>query len=157
MIIRHAELKDSEKIAETHRASIKALCSGYYSTEKIDGWIDLLSPDIYENAIKEKAMILAQEGDNIIGFGILDIENLEIGALYIHPDTKGTGTGKKLLQELEDTARENDADHLALCSTLNAFDFYFYNGYEGREKTFHILPNDIRLECIRMHKSLNGL
>jgi len=154
MIIRSAKIVDTGKIALTHSASITALCREYYPPENISGWVDVLSPDIYENAIKEKVMIVAEDEDEILGLGILDLEREQIGAIYIHPKVKGRGIGRRLLLKLEEIASKNKADRLTLCATINAYGFYKRHGYTGEKKMFHELPNGVRLECIQMHKTL---
>ena len=78
MEIRFAKLSDSERIYHTHKASIKTLCAGHYCEQDVTGWVDILSPSIYENAIKEKSMIVAEEKNELLGLGILDTENKEI-------------------------------------------------------------------------------
>ncbi len=155
MEIRLARLSDSEKIYFTHKASIVALCKGYYCEQDVIGWIDILSPGIYEDAINEKIMIVAEDGDKILGLGILDAENKEICAIYIHPNSTGIGLGKSILLELENRAHEKGVDVLTLCSTTNALGFYEYHGYKKEGPTFHELPNGIKLGCTKMHKTLN--
>jgi len=155
MIIRPAIMTDTEQIALTHKKSIEVLCSEYYPPENIAGWVAILSPDIYENAIKEKVMIVAEDKNEILGLGILDLERKEIGAIYIHPKVKGIGVGRRLLLKLEEIFLKNNADGLTLCATINAYGFYRHQGYTGAEKMFHELPNGIKLECIQMHKTLN--
>jgi putative acetyltransferase len=150
MTIRAATIRDTGKIAVTHRASIEGLCSGCYNAQDIAGWVDIISPGIYESAINEKVMIVAAKGGEIIGLGILDPERQEVGAIYVHPECKGTGVGKRLLSALEAKALENNLDRLALCSTINAAGFYNHHGYILEGKTFHVLPNGVKLECIRM-------
>ncbi len=154
MVIRLAKIADTEKIAATHIASIKGLCSTCYTPQSIAKWVTVLSPDIYENAIRDKVMIVAEEKGEIFGLGILDLENTEIGAIYIRPKAKGTGCGRQLLLELESIALENNVDQLTLFSTINALGFYQHHGYVSANKTFHELPNGVRLECICMHKTL---
>ena len=156
MLIRAAEMTDTERIAATHSASIKALCSEYYASQDIAGWTEVLSPDSYENAVKEKIMIVAEDEDedDILGLGILDLERNEVAAIYIHPKVKGTGIGGRLLLELEDRASKHNVDQLRLCSTINALGFYQHHGYIREGTAFHNLPNGTRLECIRMHKFL---
>jgi len=154
MLIRSAKMTDTEKIAATHRASIKDLCSEFYDTKDIDGWIGIIAPSIYENAIKEKVMIVAEDKDEILGLGILDLEHNEIGAIYVHPKVKGAGVGSCLLLELEARASNDNVERLTLCSTINALRFYQHHGYVSEDKVFHELPNGVRLECIRMHKTL---
>jgi putative acetyltransferase len=157
MIIRPARITDTEQIASTHKTSIEALCSEHYPPENIAGWVASLSPEIYENAIKEKVMIVAEDKDDILGLGILDLECRQIRAIYIHPRVKGTGIGRRLLLKIEEIASRNEANRLTLCATINAYGFYEHQGYTGAEKMFHELPNGVRLECIQMHKTLNEL
>ncbi|WP_081763479.1 GNAT family N-acetyltransferase [Imhoffiella purpurea] len=155
MVIRSAGMADTVSIAATHRASIEGLCSGAYSAQDIGGWIGIIAPDIYENAIKDKVMIVAEDEGEIIGLGILDLKQKEIAAMYIHPKVKGTGVGSRLLLDLEARASKENVERLTLCSTINAHGFYLLHGYIGEDKTFHELPDGVRLECIRMYKLLS--
>lgn len=155
MTVRTAAINDTERIALVHQASIKALCADCYSDRDIAGWVDVISPDIYKDAINKKIMIVAEMDSEIIGLGILDLAGKEIGAVYIHPKVKGMGVGKRLLSELELRASENSIDQLTLCSTINALGFYKHHGYLGEDQSFHELPNGVRLKCIRMHKKLD--
>jgi ribosomal protein S18 acetylase RimI-like enzyme len=154
MKIRAARESDAENIYLTHKASIEALCAGYYSEQEIAGWIDVLSPSIYENAIHEKVMIVAEEGDEVAGLGILDEGNREIGAIYVHPGSIGMGLGQRILDELERRAHKKGIDCLTLCSTTNALGFYEHHGYHKEGQSFHELPNGVTLECIHMRKIL---
>lgn len=156
MRIRAATLTDTERVFLTHKASIEALCAEHYEAQDIAGWIAVLSPGIYENAINEKIMIVVEKGAEILGLGILDLGHKEIAAVYIHPTVKGLGVGKKMLLELEKTASENNVDQLTLCSTINALDFYKHHGYLEKNKSFHELSNGVKLECMQMYKSLGG-
>jgi N-acetylglutamate synthase-like GNAT family acetyltransferase len=156
MIIRLAEISDTEKIAATHKASIEAICSSSYDSQSIAGWVGILSSAIYDDAIEHKVIILAEENEEILGFGILDLAQGEIAAIYIHPKVKGNGYGRKLLLKLEYIAKNNKVNQLALCSTINALGFYKHHGYIRTNKTFHQLPNGIKLKCIKMSKKLQN-
>jgi len=156
MKIRLASISDTEKISQTHKMSIQELCKSNYSAEDITNWTNILSPKIYESAIKEKIMIVAEEKNKILGLGILDIKNAELSAIYIHPNYTGKGIGKKILLELEKIAIDNGTKHLKLGSTINALGFYKHHGYIEKERIFHELPNGAKLECIEMYKDLNG-
>ena len=154
MVIRGAEKSDTKKIAETHKASIEAICSTAYNSQSIAGWVEILSPVIYKNAIEEKVIIIAEENEEILGLGILDLGEKEIAAIYIHPKVKGAGYGRKLLLELESIDLKNKVNQLTLYSTINALGFYQHHGYVSSDKTFHGLPNGIKLECVAMSKTL---
>lgn len=155
MKIRSAMLSDTERICRTHRAAIEVLCAGHYSEQDIAGWIDVLSPGIYENAISEKLMVVAEDDAEILGLGILGPDKKEICAIYVHPRSTGTGVGKRILLELEYMASENGTDSLTLCSTVNALGFYEHHGFSDQGQAVHELPNGVKLECIRMRKTLN--
>ena len=153
--IRPAVPADAERIYLIHRASIATLCKGHYSDQDIKGWIEVLSPEIYETPIREKRMIVAEENEELTGFGIFNAASKEICALYLHPAAKGTGLGKSLLFELENRARQEGISDLALCATTNALGFYEHHGYIRKETVNHELPNGIRLICSRMYKTLD--
>jgi putative acetyltransferase len=154
MNIRLGKISDTEKISQTHKASIQRLCKDHYSSENIKNWTSFLEPEIYENAIKEKILIVSEENNVICGFGILDVETAEICAVYIHPDHTGKGIARNILHKLESLALENNLDRLNTSSTINALGFYKHQGYIETEKSFHLLPNNTKLECIKMYKKL---
>jgi putative acetyltransferase len=99
MNIRLGKISDTEKISQTHKASIQTLCKDHYSSDNIKNWTSILNPEIYENAIKEKILIVADENNVICGFGILDVETTEICAVYIHPDHIDKRIAKKHLAQ----------------------------------------------------------
>ena len=111
---------------------------------------------IYENAINEKTTIVAEDRGELLGFGILDADNKEICAIYIHPSSKRIGLGSRILLELERRAHEGDVDTLTLCSTTNALGFYEHHGYKKERRAFHELPNGVKLECTQMRKAIKN-
>lgn len=120
---------DADKIAETHKAAIEVSCSGSYGATEIDAWTSLIVPEVYANAMEEKVMVVAQEGEGLLGLGILDPKQGEICAVYVHPRAQGRGIGRAILNDLERRALNQGADGLSLCATLNALDFYRHHGY----------------------------
>jgi len=154
MNIRLGKISDTGKISQTHKASIQALCKDNYSSENIESWTSILNPEIYENAIKEKILIVAEQNNIICGFGIIDVDASEICAIYIHPDYTGKGIAKNILSKLESFALEKDLNCLNTCSTINALGFYKHCGYIETEKAFHQLPNNTKLECVKLYKKL---
>jgi len=155
MEIRKASSADKEKISRLHIASIKKLCSKHYTSEQIDAWSSILTPSIYDQALRKKEFLIAYNSQqDFIGIGILDVENAEVSAIYVHPDATGKGIGSKLLYKLEKIARNSNIRKITVHSTLNAKGFYTAHGYSEQELTFHTLPNGLKLECIRMLKTL---
>ena len=155
MDIRKASSADKEDIAQLHIASIKRLCANHYSHEQIVAWTNILTPSVYDQALQEKVFLVASgSNQGVLGIGIFDIQNSEISAIYIHPDHIGKGIGAKILREFELEAQANNLSVVSVCSTLNAKGFYLANGYSEQEKTYHELPGGLRLECVKMVKSI---
>jgi len=155
MKIRKASMADKAKLAQMHITSIRKLCASHYTRRQIDAWTRVLVPRVYEQALKEKVVLTAWDpGGELSGLGILDIENRELSAVYVHPDAVGKGVGSGLLKALETMARNSGLMDITVHATLNATGFYRVHGYLEQEATFHHLPNGTKLACIRMVKTL---
>ncbi|WP_161626826.1 GNAT family N-acetyltransferase [Desulfospira joergensenii] len=155
MKIRKASSADKENISRLHIASIRELCAKHYTREQLNAWTRILTPSVYDQALKEKIFLVAYDSQqDLLGLGILDAGNAEISAVYIHPDAAGKGIGSNLLNELEKIARNSNLFKITVHSTLNAKGFYMAHGYAEQELTFHNLPDGSKLECIRMNKDL---
>jgi len=155
MEIRKASIADKENISRLHIASIRKLCAKHYTNEQLNAWTSILIPSVYDQALREKVFLVAYDSQQgLQGIGILEVDNAELSAIYIHPNAVGKGIGSKLLNELEKIARKSNIFKIIVHSTLNAKGFYIAHGYIEKELTFHDLPNGSKLECIRMFKIL---
>lgn len=66
-------------------------------------------------------LLLAREGPRLVGIGFLkpiDAEICEIKRMYVLPDQRGKGLGKKLLSQLIDEAREIGYKKILLDSAI---------------------------------------
>ena len=96
MRIRKASTTDKENISRIHIASIRKLCVNYYTQQQLNAWTSVLTPSVYDQALREKVFLVAYDSQqDLVGLGILDVENAELSAIYIHPDTVGKGVGSK--------------------------------------------------------------
>lgn len=155
MKIRKASDADKENISKLHISSIKRLCSKHYTDEQLNAWTSVLTPSVYDQALKEKLFLVAHDSNQELkGLGILDIQNAEISAIYIHPDAVRNGIGTELLYELEKAARNSNVVKISVHSTLNARGFYLRHGYLEHGFTFYRLSNGEKLECVQMFKNL---
>ncbi len=138
-----------------HIASIRKLCADHYTRSQLDAWTGVLVPSVYDQALREKVFLVAQNWqEDLLGLGMLDVENAEVSAIYVHPDAVGKGVGSGLLNELEKIAENSHIARITVHSTLNAKGFYRTHGYLEQEPTFHRLPDGSKLECVRMLKML---
>lgn len=104
---RVAKNEDCEVMYNVHVDSIKYYCSDFYSQESITAWIELKKPEDYANN-SSNIYIVAQEDDEIVGLGLLNINKKSIDSLYLKPQMAKRGIGKELLLQLEDLARKNN-------------------------------------------------
>ena len=156
MEIRLAGPDDKEAIAEVHAASIKSVCSSHYDSSQIESWVNVIKPDVYDQALNEKYFILAVEGRAVTGLGIMDIQGGEISAVYAAPGSIGQGVGTLLLENMEMKAAEKGVRRLTANATLNAQSFYQRKGYRVVGEERHRLPDGTELPCIRMVKTIDN-
>lgn len=155
MTLRKAGFEDLESICRVHTRSVRCLCSASYSSGQVDSWAGVLKPEIYRSAIEEKICLVSQTDDGeITGLGILDISGCEVSAIYVDPDFAGSRIGSDILAEFERLAVAAGVSRLKVRATLNGEGFYRKHGYSGEVRTFHVLPDEQRLECIEMEKQL---
>lgn len=153
-----AEAQDARAIVRTHRRSIQKLGRAYYDDETIEAWRETCSEErTRSNTIEnhhEKTFVAEEEGE-VIGFGVLNLENCEVGAVYIDPEMARGGAGTKLLEQLEQEAIQEGLTRLSVVASMNAVDFYQGNGYQIRSDGTHELSNGTEMDCKYMYKELS--
>ena len=102
----------------------------------------------------DKPFYLGWVNDVPVATGMLDLDNNEVGALFVLPAFTGRGYGKTMLDHLEKLARELTIEEVVLDSTLNAASFYRACGYVGEEQAVYHSPSGLALACIPMVKRL---
>ncbi|MGE0455337.1 MAG: GNAT family N-acetyltransferase [Vicinamibacteria bacterium] len=157
MSLRPAVDADRPGICAVHVAAIRGTCSRAYTAEQISSWAGLLSPDSYTGVLRERVMLVATDGDEVVGFGQLNAETGEVDAVYVLPERQGEGIGRALLSELERQARDRGVARLELSATLNATAFYERAGYARQTAALHRLPTGVDLQCIRMSRRIGLL
>jgi N-acetylglutamate synthase-like GNAT family acetyltransferase len=85
---------------------------------------------------------------------MLDLDNSEIGAIFVLPGFMQQGIGLKMLSHLECLARELGLKAVNLDATLNAADFYRRCGFVGDEPSIYHSPSGLQLACVPMVKRL---
>lgn len=85
---------------------------------------------------------------------MLDLDNNEVGALFVLPQFTGRGYGKAMLDHLEALARELELAEVVLDATLNAASFYRACGYVGEQPAIYRSPSGLELACIPMTKRI---
>ncbi len=79
----------------------------------------------------------------------------EVMGLYLVPELKGLGLGKRILELLEAWARENGLKTLELGSTLTSAAFYRARGYSPTGPQGAMRVQGVDIPYIPMRKELN--
>jgi len=98
--------------------------------------------------------LIAYADGEPLGFGIIDLNQERIGAIYVKAAFNKLHIGGRLLRELEEIAYQNGLTQLQLDSSVNAKAFYLSHGYMEIAEDFFCLPNGRRMACVKMLKML---
>ncbi|AUG08403.1 GNAT family N-acetyltransferase [Pseudomonas sp. S09G 359] len=151
--IKRATPDDAHAAFEIRREAIRGQCIGAYTAEQMQLWTRGKAEDGY-SALMEKPFYLGWVNGEPVATGMLDLDNNEVGALFVRPGFTGRGYGKAMLDHLEKVARELAIDAVVLDATLNAASFYRACGYVGDEQAVYHSPSGLALACIAMTKRI---
>lgn len=149
--VRTARSDDGPRIQNVHVTSIRELGTSHYTPEQVDAWADADRSD-YPIEESDQHVVVAEDGDTLVGFGGLDLDGAKVWAVYVHPQYARRGVGSRLLERLESTA-EQQFDELSLWASMNAVPFYRARGYDPLEQVTH-QAGDQTLDCVEMRKQI---
>jgi putative acetyltransferase len=132
--IRPAGLADAEALCALHKASVRALCTGAYTTQEIEAWLSEREPAGFRQAMTDggESMLVAERDGAVVGFA--SIKGTVLFGLYVDP-ASGRGAGRLLLEAVEDEVRRRGAAVLTLQATLNAVPFYRKHGFMRQDRS----------------------
>jgi putative acetyltransferase len=132
--IRPAGLADAGAMCALHKASVRALCAGAYTTQEIEAWLSEREPAGFRQAMTDggETMLVAERDGAVVGFA--SIKGTMLFGLYVDP-ARGRGAGRLLLEAAEDEVRRRGAAVLTLQATLNAVPFYRKHGFMRQDRS----------------------
>jgi len=154
--IKRATREDANAAFDIRREAIRSQCIGAYTAEQMALWTRGSADDGY-NRLMDKPFYLGWVDDKPVATGMLDLDNNQVGALFVLPQFTGRGYGKALLDHLEALARELALGEVVLDATLNAASFYRACGYVGEQQATYHSPSGLALACIPMKKRIYPL
>lgn len=152
--IRRARQEDCHSIGKVHSAAVKGIRTAQYTPEEIQAWAVPRDPASYEDSIRAKEFFVAEDGDAIVGFGVLNQLIAEVEAVYVDPEAGRRGIGLEVLLKLEERARALGLRVLRLNASLNAVPFYERAGYVAQEQSKYRLLTGVEIACVPMVKAV---
>ncbi len=157
-LIRHATKDDAVTLLKIHYDSVHTLGASDYAPDILKYWstpIDQCRIKRFLETFESETHLVAEYNNEIVGFSAIALNKKEIQACYISPHATRKGIGKKLIKELENIAQKHNINALELNSSLTAKQFYLQCNYKIIEQKKYTLHSGIKMDCIRMQKTLN--
>lgn len=155
--LRQAQAADAPALFDAHQDSVLNQAVTAYDAPQLQAWFEGRSPAIYEPALSEGRIWLAERAGRVLGF--VGIEPLEVSLLFVRAEAAGSGLGRRLLALGMAQARRTGAGPLKLVATLNSQAFYERHGFVPTERceTLRGSAQSIRIELIRMRQQVMHL
>ena len=154
--IRLAGHSDASGMARVRREAILSKATSHYDLAIVNDWADAIDLPDRINRIEHEigdpgyVVVVAEAEGELLGFGIANLRNCELQALYTKPDAIG-GTGRTLLAALE--RRAFAAIPFLVCdASLNAEGFYRANGYTEESRNDFVTRRGLVSRVVRMKK-----
>jgi len=130
--IREAQAQDAEAIVDVWKRSIIELCAKDHHDDPaiLNAWLRNKTPQTVLRWLTsgENAVLVAVKGNSIVGVGLVRRSG-ELEVCYVAPEATARGVGTKLLEALEQAAKQWGVPEISLKSTATARRFYHRRGY----------------------------
>lgn len=127
--IRLAKLDDLTEMQRIFVDTITTVCSSDYDEQQIRVWVSgVNNTERWKKIIVEQYVIVAENGDKILGYGTLNKESY-IDLLYVHKDHQGQGIAQLLLDEITKEARQLGQTKLYSDVSKTARPFFVKSGF----------------------------
>jgi putative acetyltransferase len=150
---------DAEAVRRVHFEAVRQTAAAAYAPEVVERW----APDPTESTLEQfrralggddELILVAENGDAVVGFGAIVPATGELRAVYVHPDAGRRGVGAQILRQLEQLAVERGVLALHMDASLNAEAFYARHGYQVIERGTHLVGGTTPMACVKMTKVL---
>jgi GNAT superfamily N-acetyltransferase len=129
------KFKDKDALAASNliKRTLFEENSKFYPKSVIEYMCNEFSPEFLIKLSKDRDFLVATEKSKIIG--TITIINDYVGTLFVNPAYHNKGIGTKLMEKIENLAKEKKIQKLRLNSSINAVDFYEKLGYKKGVKS----------------------
>lgn len=154
--IRPATQADKDAMYRVHVDAISVLARKAYAEEELRAWTDRLTPDSYADVIVSRVVLVAEANGEVVGFCQFDPETGEVEATLVDPRYANAGVGSRLLEAVEQIARDRSLKLLHLASSLNAEPFYRKHGFAVKRRAVFPFAKELPIDCMIMTKRLGS-
>lgn len=151
MIIK-AESMQSANVYSVVQTTIQEIYPRYYTDEVVLFFIELHSVEAISEDISKGMVYVLMCGGTIAATGTIDGNH--INRVYVLPEYRGRGVGKRLMDYLEDIISKSYTE-IWVDASLPAGGFYQMRGYVTKDHQEYPLENDKILAYEVMCKSVN--
>jgi N-acetylglutamate synthase-like GNAT family acetyltransferase len=149
-LIRVARIDEAQQIKDLHDHAIQELCSGDYTSDQIQEWINRANVKKYQHRIKKHRCFVAELDGKIIGQVRWNPKTNELCSIFVDPKYTRQGMATILMRKAYDDMIKYGVEESWLDASLTAVPFYLAEGWQYIEK-----KTDGPLECVRMIMRIN--
>ena len=119
---------DAKAVSDLVRECLVEVNSKFYPDSVIKKMVTVHTPEYFIKTANERLVLVAEQFDEIIGTATTS-DNF-FGSVFVKPKFEGKGIGKKLIQTLEQLAKNSGQNEVKLHASVNAVGFYEKLGYQ---------------------------
>jgi len=130
MRLRAATADDAATLAAIYHDTIHRVNCRDYTPAQCHAWAppESRDPEGWVRKQASRLTLVAEEAGQLVGFGELEPAG-HIDCFYVHHAWQRRGVGRRLLAELEETARRQGVDRVYLEASVTAQPFFLAQGY----------------------------
>ena len=134
-VIRPARDDDADAVSAVIQKALRETNARDYAPEIIDRIALSFGPAAVSQLVAKRTVFVATLEGRIVGTASLD--GSVVRTVFVEPGVQGRGIGRRLMAEVERTARERNVAVLAVPSSVTAETFYARLGFRSVRDSFH--------------------
>ena len=151
---------DESAICEVVKKDVLAENIKDYSKESIAHLIETHNEEFIKRRAKAFHAYVLTDDERIIGVGMIgpywdSLTESSLFTIFIDPDYKGQGLGRKIIETLENDEYYKRADRVEIPASITAVEFYKHFGW-GFKKNGHIVDNEGIYRMEKFPKTTNN-
>jgi predicted N-acetyltransferase YhbS len=133
--LRTARDGDAEAVSRVIRSALRETNAKDYPRDVIERLQKNFSPADVLDLMGKRKVFVALFGQRIVGTASLDGKTVR--TVFVAPDVQGRGVGRRLMEEVERTARDTGVTTLVVPSSVTAERFYAKLGFKTVRDSYH--------------------